>query len=177
MSVLSSRRGKISKDPPELNLMPIMNLFVILIPFLLLTAAFVKNATIQLYLPNMSSEPVPQENPENNSQKINLTLAVGEEGLQIGGADSILPVIKKIEDKKTGKMVHDFKTLRETLIKIKKAYPETENIILMPQDETKYDLVVRLMDATRGTVITDEMTGKSREFPLFPVVSIGEVQR
>ncbi len=46
----------------EINITPVMNIFVILIPFLLLTATFVKIAIIDLSLPTLEMSSGQTEN-------------------------------------------------------------------------------------------------------------------
>ncbi|MEE9142428.1 MAG: biopolymer transporter ExbD, partial [Gammaproteobacteria bacterium] len=40
------------RDPAELNITAFMNLMVVLVPFLLITAVFSRMAVLELYLPN-----------------------------------------------------------------------------------------------------------------------------
>ena len=40
----------------DVNIIPVMNIFLLLIPFLLLTAAFVQLAVVELSLPSLNKE-------------------------------------------------------------------------------------------------------------------------
>ena len=75
----------------ELNLTPIMNMVVILIPLLLLSIVFLEVSVINITAPKLSvgpSQPVEQEDP---TEKLNLTVAVGAKGFEIGATGAILP--------------------------------------------------------------------------------------
>ena len=62
--MLSRRQGgrRRNQETAELNLTAFMNLMVILVPFLLITAVFSRLAVLELNLPGSSTEPAdPQE--------------------------------------------------------------------------------------------------------------------
>ena len=52
------RGSRSNVDTAELNITAFMNLMVILVPFLLITAVFSRLAVIELYLPGSSTESV-----------------------------------------------------------------------------------------------------------------------
>ena len=62
-----NRRLKGHADQVELNLTAVMNVFLILVPFLLLTAVFVKIAVIEFSLPSLDSKrpSVQQQKPQS----------------------------------------------------------------------------------------------------------------
>jgi len=78
-------RGKSHQD--DLNLLPVMNVIMILIPILLLSVAFVKFTIIKIQLPEVSSaKEVAQDDasptPDPESNKPSLTVIIREEGFQ-----------------------------------------------------------------------------------------------
>ncbi|RLA31726.1 MAG: biopolymer transporter ExbD, partial [Gammaproteobacteria bacterium] len=56
-----SRRGHHNTETAELNITAFMNLMVILVPFLLITAVFSRLAILELNLPGSSTEPAEQK--------------------------------------------------------------------------------------------------------------------
>ena len=58
-----ARKRVRAKEADELNLIPIMNLVTILIPFLLMAASFISLAVIDTTLPAIG-DPTPQEEPD-----------------------------------------------------------------------------------------------------------------
>ncbi len=79
--MISSRRGgrHHRNDTADLNITAFMNLMVILVPFLLITAVFSRLAILELNLPSSSTEPVdPQE------QVFQLEVIVRKERIEVG---------------------------------------------------------------------------------------------
>lgn len=74
----------------ELNLTPIMNMVVILIPLLLLSIVFLEVSVINITAPKLSVGPSTDTPPEEE-KKLNLTVAVGAKGFEIGATGAILP--------------------------------------------------------------------------------------
>lgn len=80
--MLKRTRRAEHEEPQELNLAPIMNLVVILIPLLLLSAVFVSVSVINVSTPKLIS-PAPVKAPEEE-QTQRLTVAIGHEGFFVG---------------------------------------------------------------------------------------------
>jgi biopolymer transport protein ExbD len=174
-----------SEETQELNLTPIMNLVTILIPFLIMAAQFVNLAVIDSTLPAIgppSTEPPdPDEEPP-----LNLSLAVSAKGITILGADKVLypdgaPEIAEGEEKPptvpcksgggcTGVDDYDWGDLKQKLGLIKDQYPDDQNVILVPTDKLRYEILVKTMDVSREDPDTKGPDGKARQ--LFPFVVI-----
>jgi biopolymer transport protein ExbD len=67
----------------ELNLIPVMNLFVCLVPFLLLTAAFVQFGAIDMELPKAQAAQVNED--ERLQKRINLIFIVDANKINVSG--------------------------------------------------------------------------------------------
>ena len=72
----------------DLNLVPIMNLVTILIPFLIMAAEFVQLAVIDSTLPAIGA-PTPQEE-KPDTPPLSLSLAITARGVTVMGADAVL---------------------------------------------------------------------------------------
>lgn len=86
-----ARKSKSDIDEiQDLNLTPIMNMVVILIPLLLLSLVFMEVSVINITAPKLSVGPstATEEEPD---KKLNLTVAVGSKGFEIGATGAILP--------------------------------------------------------------------------------------
>ena len=78
---MGRRRGKREVDA-ELSLTAVMNVFLILVPFLLLTAVFVRIAVLELTLPNLERNP--QSVQEQNKKTVVLNfLFIKETGFEL----------------------------------------------------------------------------------------------
>jgi biopolymer transport protein ExbD len=160
------RRHKATLDE-EINLIPVMNLFMVLIPFLLLTAVFAKTAIIDVYLPTAASA-LSDKTAKKAARAPGavLTIQVTAKGFKFTGLGTGIKAIAK----RGGK--YDFTALSKALVKLKAKYPAKEEVILLFEPTTSYETVVKMMDTTRELI---EKSGKkSSRKTLFPLVSVGQ---
>lgn len=163
---MRGRRQKKEVDT-ELNITTFLNLMVVLIPFLLLSAAFTQIGTLDLVLPTAA-----QANPTDldKEPKPAFEVTVAENFLILGNRQQtkLLPagVLKVIEKKDK---VHDFATLNETLSRIKQSFSDVEDITILLEEETPYDHLIQTMDSVR--IETDDA---GEEYELFPNIAIGD---
>jgi len=146
----------------EINILPIMNVFCILIPFLLLSATFVQLTIVDTTLPaaRNPNKTITEESPTPTPEEkhLNLTVMVTNEGFSIAGYGGVLSVEEeKAEEGKKPKTViekkdgeYDFNRLKEILVRIKEAYPGQYSIIILPEKQILYDDIITLMDHARS---------------------------
>lgn len=93
-----ARKVKEQKQDPELDLLPIMNLFSILIPFLLSVAVFQKMAVIDINMPPTTT--TADVDPVVPTEELNLTVSITQTGLVIGSKNGFFPKIftKELRD-------------------------------------------------------------------------------
>lgn len=162
-------RPRVSEEE-DLNLIPLMNLFVTMIPLLLMSAAFYHIGMISTSVPTQSDgesdaptgKTSVSVNVRMNAKGYNLTTSsatLSDEELK--GFDAFIP-------KKANKF--DTASLTAALERIKRKYEASETLMVLPDKTTKYDDMVKTMDA--GRRMTIEAGGKRRKVPLFPVVVI-----
>ena len=135
--------GKSSRySDAEINITPVMNIFVILIPFLLLTATFVKIAIIEFSLPSLDSK----SGVDAQQLKDLTVLVVGikPEGFQIKTSERSYPLIGK---RANGDF--DYAALYARLKEIKDRYPQLEDVIISPAPEIRYQIIVKVLDNCR----------------------------
>ena len=153
MAARPSNRGHGVEDLEDLNLIPIMNLIVILIPALLLTAAFVQLAVINVSAPQIGSGVAQTKPPDTQHKPLNLTIAVTDQGFTIAGTGGVLgdkskdagPTIPKLGEK------YDYAGLTKKLSEIKQAFPDDNKVIISADPKIRYDVIVKVMDASRET--------------------------
>lgn len=163
-------------DAEEVNLVPIMNLVTILIPFLLMSVQFISLAVIDSTLPAIGP---PSAQTENTEKPLNLSVMITDAGYTIAGSSAVIP--KAGEGAGAGPTVpcteagcprpeaYDTKELRRILNDVKDEFPREENVILVPESRVPYEVLVITMDATREDPERKE-DGKPRL--LFPFVVI-----
>ncbi|MDZ7331869.1 MAG: biopolymer transporter ExbD [candidate division KSB1 bacterium] len=173
MAFRPSFRRSVEPEDIELNMTPVMNLMVCMIPLLLSTAQLIKIGVIDLNLPPAVGTSVSQlEAPKEVQKKLDLAITITNQGFYISSSLAILkstdgqgPTVPLKPDGQ-----YDFETLSRKLFEIKKqalgSFSDTENIIIQAEPDIQYQLLVDTMDAARSIKIED------RNYTLFPEVSL-----
>lgn len=162
MSRVRIRRG--DKSPPELNITAFLNLMVILVPFLLITAVFSHMSILDLNLPPASKT---KPNPDKPKNEVNFEVIIRSDSITV--ADTLGGAIKTFE-KSGGEF--DMKAINSLLIRIKEKFPDKLNITLLMEQDVKYDTLVHVMDTVR--VVTEIEDGVPVKKELFPKISLGD---
>ena len=139
-------RERKSKES-DVNIIPVMNIFLLLIPFLLLTAAFVRLAVVELSLPSLNKGSNAQTQLDRQNL-ILIILSVKENGFQLKAIKD--KNIKFDPIKKNGDN-YLYSKLAEQLKDLKSKYPFAEDIIISPGAMVKYDVIIKVMDQCRET--------------------------
>ena len=156
------RSSRDNVDTAELNITAFMNLMVILVPFLLITAVFSRLAILELNLPGPSTESA-------NRQELvfQLEVIVREGRIEVGdrniGALGIYP--NTVDG-------YDYEALSAKLSEIKQSYPEKTEAAILLESNIAYDTLVQVMDRVR---IQEKIEGQRiLRSDLFPDISIGD---
>ncbi|MFQ5486981.1 MAG: ExbD/TolR family protein [Gammaproteobacteria bacterium] len=154
------RRSRL-QEPAEMNITAFMNLMVILVPFLLITAVFSRIAILELNLPAKAAATAPPQKPALQLEVIlrRDSIEVAQQG---GGA---VVVAKKEGD-------YDLNEVSALLQQIKAQHPEKTDITLLLEPEIPYDALVQVMDTVRVAAL--EQGGRRLKAELFPDISIGD---
>lgn len=140
---MNLKRDRHQKDV-DVNIIPVMNIFLLLIPFLLLTAAFVRLAVVELSLPSLSKGPT--EQMQQRSEKLLLViLAIKETGFQLKAQGF------KFDPLNNQNNQYNYSQLIEQLKQIKQLHPYAEDIFISPESKVKYDTIIKVMDRCRET--------------------------
>ena len=162
-----SRRIKRRTNPAvELNITAFMNLMVVLVPFLLMTAVFSHITILDLNLP--PPDAADQNKPKTPPYELRVTIRRNMLVL----SDNRVGLIKRIPAK--GKK-HDFARLKETLKQVKARLPEHTNITILAEQKTRYDDLISAMDSARS--YRAQVDGDWVFAELFPDISIGDAAR
>jgi len=155
--------GRRNIETAELNITAFMNLMVILVPFLLITAVFSRLAILELNLPGSSTEPVdPQE------QTFQLEVIVRQDKIEVGDRNQgLLGIYPNSEEGE-----YDYDALSTKLSQLKKSYPSKTDASILLESDIAYDTLVQVMDRVR---VEEEVTEDSVvRNDLFPDISIGD---
>jgi biopolymer transport protein ExbD len=161
--MLRRRRGsRRDSDTADLNITAFMNLMVILVPFLLITAVFSRLAILELNLPGSSTEPADQQD-----QTFQLEVIVRTDKIEVGDRNQGLLGIYP-----NGVDGYDYDALSGKLSALKKAYPSKTDVAILLESDIPYDTLIQVMDRVRiAEVIKDDSIVRS---DLFPDISIGD---
>jgi biopolymer transport protein ExbD len=156
-------RGRLRhhRQEAELNITAFLNLMVILIPFLLITAAFSRFSILELYLPPAG------ENAMKAIKELQLEVIIRKDSLEV--ADSQGGLIKRITNDAGGYRLDE---LNQLLVQIKVRFPEKRNVLILSEPKTSYEVMVQVMDAVRMTEMFD--AGSVVQAELFPEISLGD---
>ena len=163
--MIRSRRGgrRHYIETAELNITAFMNLMVILVPFLLITAVFSRLAILELNLPGSSTEPVdPQE------QTFQLEVTVRKDKIEVGDRNQgLLGVYPNSEGGE-----YDYEALSGKLSELKDRYPDKTDASILLESDIEYDTLVQVMDRVRIEEEVEEDAIVRND--LFPDISIGD---
>ena len=161
---MRTRRRHHAKEATELNITAFMNLMVILVPFLLVTAVFSRMTVIELNLPEKNAQTQQQE-----KIKLEPELVVRQSSFDV--QDRRLGLIKRFERSEAST---DWNAFSELLVEIKSRFPEEQNITLLLERDIEYQTLVQVMDRVRSADVVNIATLDTVE--LFPNISIGDAQ-
>ena len=152
-----------NEDTAELNITAFMNLMVILVPFLLITAVFSRLAVLELNLPGSSTEPV-----EPQDQTFQLEVIVRKDKIEIGDRNQgLLGIYPNSDDGE-----YDYEALSGKLSELKERYPKKTDASILLESDIEYNTLVQVMDRVRvEEEIEDDAVVRN---DLFPDISIGD---
>ena len=152
-----------NQETAELNITAFMNLMVILVPFLLITAVFSRLAVLELNLPGSSTEPV-----EPQDQTFQLEVIVRKNKIEIGDRNQgLLGVYPN-----SAEGGYDYEALSGKLAELKDRYPKKTDASILLESDIEYNTLVQVMDRVRvEEEIEDEAVVRN---DLFPDISIGD---
>lgn len=163
MSLLR-KRGSRHKETVELNITAFMNLMVVLVPFLLITAVFSQVAILDLNLPTDGAPPAEPAEPQ-----LQLEITVRDSRIDVG--DRGTGLLSVIENTRDG---YDLEELGNYLEKVKQRFPDKSDATLLLEPDISYQTLVAVMDKVRVLERLDSGSNRVTTYELFPEISIGD---
>ena len=134
-----NRRGYRQVVEGDLEIMPLMNLFVALIPMLLISAVFVNVAVIDMKLPTDTSD---AQAVSSTQKALNLAVTIRDDHFVVEG--------RKLRKQVVAREAEDADNqLGVILAGIKQQYPDNEEIMIISQSRTLYEDIILVMDVSR----------------------------
>src|SRR5690606_16462045 len=162
---LRRRRQRRRHDVAEMNITAFMNLMVVLVPFLLITAVFSRMSILELNLPTSDADA--QAPPDEPTFQLEIT--VRESVIEVG--DRNAGVLKRFE-RVDGE--HDREGLADYLVDVNRRFPDKLDATLLLEPDIPYELIVAVMDRVRATDRLDAGSERSVQVELFPEIAIGD---
>lgn len=157
---MARRKPRPEATPPtDLNLVPIMNLVVCLIPIVLLGTALVKVGVIDITPPRI----VPSANPNPiETEQLGLSIGIDDAGFTLTAAGADVGALVKGEHPpgtpiaipRVGETL-DFVSLYGTLVQLKKVYPDDTQMTLSAEAGTPWREVISTLDVARMRLAED----------------------
>ena len=138
-----------------------IDIFTVLVTFLLMTAVFSRTVILQLNMPAAQTEF--REPPPG----LQLEIMVRKDLLQV--ADRNSGPLATFPNTAGG---YDYEGMTDYLKRVKAKFPEKTDASILLESDTPYDILVQVMDRTRVFEVTQGLNTVQGE--LFPDISIGD---
>jgi len=160
-SYATKKLARHARKPAELMLVPMIDIFTVLVTFLLMTAVFSKTVVLEMNLPAAMTEF--KEPPPG----LMIEVMVRKNLLQV--ADRNSGPLATLPNNAAG---YDYEGLTNYLKRVKAKYPEKTDATILLESDTPYDILVQVMDRVR--VFETKQGPMTVQAELFPDISIGD---
>ncbi len=147
-----SRLRRRVEEHPELNMVPIMNMFMVLIPFLLMSASFYHIKAINTSVP-VHADTGSQSTSDKGPVKITVVLELKQDQIRISALSSSVDekALSDVETTLTRPPGGEISVveLADYLQKLKDQYPASDTMLLIPDDTVSYREIIQAMDCAR----------------------------
>ena len=144
----------------DLNIVPMIDMMVILVFFLIFTAVFSKTNVLSLNLPSSQSTPI------DLPKDLQLEVIVHPAELVINDRNS--GPLKVLPNVATG---YDLNALSEFMRVVKSKFPQKTDATVLLGPDIAYDVLVQVMDTVR---VYELPTAPFSKAELFPDISVGD---
>jgi len=151
-----------TKPAFELDVTTFLNLMVVLIPFLLITAVFSRLTIVELSLPSSTG------GADSDQPAFRVEVIVRESALEITNGTAVIGTIPKVEDE------YDLLSLSDLMVSLKREYPDHDTASVLLEPHIPYDYLIRVMDVVRSVEIAVTDSEDYKLFALFTEISVGE---
>jgi biopolymer transport protein ExbD len=150
-----------NRKPAELLLVPMIDIFTVLVTFLLMTAVFSRTVILELKLPPANAEFTP---PPPGLQ---LEVIVRKDALVVDDRNS--GPLASFPNIASG---YDYEALSHYLQQVKSKFPDKTDSTVLLEPDIPYDVVVQVMDRMRVLEVNAGLD--IVQYELFPDVSLGD---
>jgi biopolymer transport protein ExbD len=139
-----------------------LNLMVVLVPFLLITAVFSRITIVELSLPSSAGGPAPTD------PSFQMEVIVRGERLELSNGTSVIATIPKSDDE------YDLETLSNMVVSLKRDHPNDDGASVLLEPDIEYDHLIQVMDTVRSVELPQVDGEEITRVALFTDISIGD---
>jgi biopolymer transport protein ExbD len=150
-------------EEKELEITTLLNVMVVLIAFLILTAVFSQVTVQELKLPAQAGGGATPLKPP-----VVVEVIIRKNSLQITNGKSVTETIQSTDNK------YDYHKLSASLLQIKNENKDKDDISVLVEPNIEYESLIAVMDAVKVAEIYTPGQEKPKKIVLFPQVSIGD---
>ena len=150
------------KEAPDLDMTTFLNLMVVLVPFLLITAVFSRITIVDLTLPSNAGGAAPTQ------PTFRVEVIVRDEGLEVTNGKSFIATLPNVEDE------YDLERLSEFVLSLKRDHPDQKEASVLLEPDIQYDHLIQVMDVVRSAPQPGAAPGEGTRIALFTDISIGD---
>ena len=146
----------------DIDVTPLLNVLVVLVAFLILSAVFSRITIQEIALPTPADG-----GASSNKPVITLEIIVRQNVLELGDGRNIIATIPNIGGK------YDIQKLSDALLRLKEKHTDKQDASILIEPDIPYETMIQVMDAVKVAEVNQGQE-KKRKVILFPLVSIGD---
>jgi biopolymer transport protein ExbD len=135
----TGKRNRRKMGDAELDLLPMMNVFIVLIPMLLTSAVFLKVTVIDTNVPSANAAPAADANGT-----LSLAITIKDDYFVVEGKGIESRVIARTDTDANAK-------LAAALANVALAHPDNQDVIIISEPKTRYQDIISVMDVARAS--------------------------
>lgn len=156
------------RKPAEIMLVPMIDIFTVLVTFLLMTAVFSRVTILQLDLPSAEAAAAPV------APVFRLEVIVRESGFELTNGETLIAALPKVDGE------YDFATLSQLTQQLKRENPDVDDASVLLERTVKYDYLIQVMDTIRSADVASgeesaaDSSARPQRVQLFTNIAVGE---
>jgi biopolymer transport protein ExbD len=152
-------------ESEEVDLTTLLNIMVVLVSFLLLSAVFSQITIQELNMPPQAGGPV---EANKGSPPVVIEVMLRKNGLEIGNGKDVTDSLPKLGDR------YDTAGLSQKLKLLKDQNMGKKDVILLVEPDIDYSTMIGVMDALKFAEVRGPREDKPLRVTLFPNVTVGD---
>ena len=146
----------------DLDITPLLNVLVVLVAFLILSAVFSRITIQEIALPTQGEGAAAPDKPI-----ITIEVIVRQNVLELSDGRNVTATLPMLGGK------YDIHKLSEALLRLKEKHSDKQDVAILLEPDIEYHAMIQVMDAVKVAEVNQGQEKKHKVI-LFPQVSIGD---